>query len=170
MPHSIRTERLLLRPITRRDGRAFWRVANDPEQTRMTSSWVYPFTPEAAGTRFAAVEANWSPLAHKFAIVTDGQMVGTVGVYEGALGYWIGADFAGKGYASEAARAFCGHLFRHHHIPRVSACVYTDNPASRRILEKIGFRNLHLCREWCADRRAITPNWTFELTRERFRP
>jgi RimJ/RimL family protein N-acetyltransferase len=55
------------------------------------------------------------------------------------LGYWIARSHWGLGYASEAARAVLG-IARALGHRRLIAGHFTDNPASGRVLRKIGFR------------------------------
>jgi RimJ/RimL family protein N-acetyltransferase len=73
------------------------------------------------------------------AIVVDGEVVGTIGSWgdpdEREVTYWIGRSFWGQGIATEALRAYLTV------DPRVRcARVAADNVASRRVLEKCGFR------------------------------
>lgn len=56
------------------------------------------------------------------------------------LGYWVRADRAGRGYATEAVRALLEWGFRHLGLHRVTAFADAANAASRRVLEKAGFR------------------------------
>jgi RimJ/RimL family protein N-acetyltransferase len=56
------------------------------------------------------------------------------------LGYWIGVPYWGLGYATEAARAVIDHTFRELGYEFLGAGARVTNPASRRVLEKCGFR------------------------------
>jgi RimJ/RimL family protein N-acetyltransferase len=74
------------------------------------------------------------------AIVWDGQVAGNLGVFpdvgKRAVGYWIGKDFWGRGIATAALRRFLeGDAERPLH-----AWVLASNVASRRVLEKCGFK------------------------------
>jgi len=63
------------------------------------------------------------------------------GVSETAtLGYWIGQRFSGQGLATDAASAICRFAFETLHLHRVEAACVPSNLASRRVLEKSGFR------------------------------
>ena len=55
-------------------------------------------------------------------------------------GYWLGKPFWGQGYATEAAGRLVAHAFEDLGADCLSACWYCDNPASGRVLEKLGFR------------------------------
>jgi len=59
------------------------------------------------------------------------------------FGYWIRQDLAGRGYASEASKAWITFMLRPQAeggmgMARVRAYCSSDNPGSRRVLEKLG--------------------------------
>lgn len=58
----------------------------------------------------------------------------------GTLGYWIGQPYAGKGLATAAVRAVAGFAFRSVRLHRLEASCLPTNLASRRVLERVGFR------------------------------
>ncbi len=55
------------------------------------------------------------------------------------LGYWMGAEFAGKGYMSQAVRATLAHAFGPMRLHRVEAACIPTNTRSAKLLEKCGF-------------------------------
>lgn len=59
----------------------------------------------------------------------------------GTLGYWIGQPHAGQGRATDAVRAVVGYAFGELNLHRVEASCLPTNVASRRVLEKAGFRH-----------------------------
>lgn len=59
----------------------------------------------------------------------------------GTLGYWIGRPFVGRGHATAAVRALSAHAFDALKLHRLEAACLPDNAASRRVLEKSGFRH-----------------------------
>jgi RimJ/RimL family protein N-acetyltransferase len=92
-----------------------------------------------------AFERRWSRLRADATvlnrvIVVDDDVVGTIGSWgdpgEREVTYWIGRSYWGKGIATEALRAF---LAVERSRP-LHAHVAADNVASRRVLEKCGFR------------------------------
>lgn len=54
------------------------------------------------------------------------------------LGYWIGEEFWGKGIATECVKLVIRYGFSELKLEKVSACVYPENKASIRVLEKNG--------------------------------
>jgi ribosomal-protein-alanine N-acetyltransferase len=57
------------------------------------------------------------------------------------LGYWIGAPYWGRGYATEASRAVVRWGFEGLGLRRIHASHFPRNPASGRVLEKLGMRH-----------------------------
>ncbi|MDH4351518.1 MAG: GNAT family N-acetyltransferase, partial [Gemmatimonadota bacterium] len=62
------------------------------------------------------------------------------------LGYWIGRPFWGRGYATEAAGAMLRYGFETLGLRRLYACHFARNPASGRVLEKVGMRQEGIAR------------------------
>lgn len=84
------------------------------------------------------------------------------------LGYWMGRDFAGRGLMTEAVGAVLPFVFETLGLHRIHAAFLPDNIASRRVLEKNGFKEegfaeayLQIDGKWC-------DHVLFGLTRERY--
>jgi RimJ/RimL family protein N-acetyltransferase len=58
----------------------------------------------------------------------------------GELGYWIGKPYWNQGYCTEAAKAVLRYVFSALELNRVGAIHFTRNPASGRVMQKIGMR------------------------------
>jgi [ribosomal protein S5]-alanine N-acetyltransferase len=56
------------------------------------------------------------------------------------IGYWIGVPYWGNGYATEAARALLTYGFEQMKLNRIYASHYSNNPASGKILRKLGMK------------------------------
>ncbi len=73
------------------------------------------------------------------------RLIGTIGIHaqHGAheLGYWLTPDAWGRGYATEAGQAVVA--IARHALPvrRLEAGYFADNPASGKVLRKLGFRD-----------------------------
>ena len=77
----------------------------------------------------------------------DGQYLGFCGLRRGDdghvdLGFRIAPPHWGHGFATEAARAALQLGFERFHLPRVIARAMPQNRASRRVLSKLGFRQI----------------------------
>jgi ribosomal-protein-alanine N-acetyltransferase len=97
-----------------------------------------------------------------FVITYDGELVGQLtvgGITWGSLrsahvGYWIDRDFAGRGIVPTAVALATDHCFAIG-LHRVEINIRPENAASRRVVEKLGFRAeglrpsfLHIDGEW----------------------
>ncbi len=147
-----RTERLLLRPGWAEDAPALSRAIADEQVVRNLATAPWPYALEDAEAFLASPR---DPAMPSFLITerTDGEprIIGSCGLGRrpsGAveLGYWIGRAHWGKGFATEASRALI-EIARTLKLPRLEASHFLDNPASGRVLEKLGFRPIGLSAE-----------------------
>ena len=139
-----RSDRLLLRPVWPEDWQNILAGIADEGVVRNLASAPWPYN--AADARaFTALPVN--PRFPRFLITraADAGLIGCIGidpsdaVDDGAeLGYWIARNFWGQGYASEAARAVI-QIARMIGHERLVASHFLDNPASGKVLRKIGF-------------------------------
>jgi len=60
----------------------------------------------------------------------------------GEIGYWIGSDYWGNGFASEACKVFVDFLFDHLDIIKIKGRHLLRNPASANVLLKSGFKHM----------------------------
>ncbi len=141
-----RTERLLLRPSWPEDASALYEAIADQDIVRNLASAPWPYTREEA-SRFAAVDRSTMFPSFMLMLRTDGapRLIGSCGLgdRQGAteLGYWISKPYWGQGFAAEAAKAVVGIAKTLGHSKLVAGH-FTDNPASGRVLRKVGFRPL----------------------------
>ncbi len=138
----LETERLVLRAPQHGDIKVITRLVNDRRVAENTARIPHPYGVDDAGRFIAAV--NRQDGEATFAIIRDGDLIGVCGVEprENApeIGYWLGAPFWGRGYATEAVRALIDHAFGALGHDALQAGARVGNPASRRVLEKCGFQ------------------------------
>ena len=139
-----RTRRLTLRPAWPEDAPALAAAIGHEAVVRMLARAPLPYTLADAQTFAAKPRGAEEPV---FTIETheDGpRLVGGIGIHaeeDGAqLGYWLAPDVWGRGYATEAGRAVVAMARHALPIRRLSAWHFADNPASGRVLAKLGFR------------------------------
>lgn len=82
----------------------------------------------------------------QFLVCIDGDSVGTIGMEEPndawgttEVGYMIRPEHWGNGYATDALRSLCGYAFEERRLAKVVGQAYATNPASSRVMEKVGF-------------------------------
>jgi RimJ/RimL family protein N-acetyltransferase len=139
-----RSERLFLRPAFPEDSRELHDAICDAGVVAMLSRVPWPYR-LADAEAYCARQAD--PMLPNFLITLPGEkgatIVGGIGFKpEGKdmeLGYWIGRDHWGRGYATEAGHAAL-EIARAMGRKRVLSGHFVDNPASGRVLRKLGFR------------------------------
>ena len=149
--NQIETERLLLRHWRESDAPHLVGLANHPEIAHMLASMPHPYALSDA-QEFLARVRDLPADAAQFAITLNSdadQPIGGIGYGltgrvdkpcdEIDFGYWLGLAYWGQGYASEAAHAVIRHAFEVNTIDRIDTDYLTVNPASGRILERVGF-------------------------------
>jgi RimJ/RimL family protein N-acetyltransferase len=141
-----RTERLLLRPGWSEDAPALFRAIADERIVRNLASAPWPYT-RADAEAFLATERRPGD-ANLLVFRRTGsepELIGTVGLGRRPdgpleLGYWIVRRHWNKGYATEAGAALIAAARDGLRLKRLRAGHFLDNPASGRVLEKLGFR------------------------------
>jgi RimJ/RimL family protein N-acetyltransferase len=140
-----RTDRLLLRPGWPEDAQDLYRAVADEGIVRNLASAPWPYG-LADAEAFLATERGPSEPSFLIFRRTDGapQLIGTIGLGrrpDGELefGYWIARDHWGRGYATEAGEAVLAMARHGLGIGKLHAGHFLDNPASGRVLEKLGF-------------------------------
>jgi RimJ/RimL family protein N-acetyltransferase len=148
-PPILPTERLRLRPFTLADARFVQRLAGRREIADTTLTIPHPYGDGAAEEWIDAQASGFEAGRLVTFAVTDGgsgELIGAVGVSMDTahavaeLGYWIGVPFWGRGYATEAARALTAFGFEKLQLNRIQARHLVRNPASGRVMQKLGMR------------------------------
>jgi RimJ/RimL family protein N-acetyltransferase len=142
-PFVLETERLMLRRPTLADVKAIATLANDLRVSINLRRVPHPYFEEDA-IAFVRAKAD-EPRNTSFLIECESAAVGMVGVDWSEpdapeLGYWLGAAYWGRGFATEAARAVIDFTFEEFDIEHLFSGARVTNPSSRNILEKCGFQ------------------------------
>jgi RimJ/RimL family protein N-acetyltransferase len=140
-----RTERLLLRPAWAEDAEAVFRGIGHEPIVRNLATAPWPYLPEHAAAWVAKGPPHNRPAALIFRPGAELPLIGAIGIHdtpegEVELGYWIGRDHWGRGYATEAGRAMISFAQHGLRLPRLVAGHFLDNPASGAVLRKLGFQ------------------------------
>jgi len=170
MVETIRTERLLLRPLRASDAGPIALYASDLRVARMTASIPHPFPPGAAEAYIERTlggrrgEDVWAIDATP---AEGAELVGVMGYKPGPveIGFWIGPPHWNAGYATEAVQALVAHLFEAKGLARLEATVFADNGASAALLTKAGWREVGQGSQFSAARGVPVADRRFRLTR-----
>ena len=146
---TLYTEHLILRPHSLWDADDLQRLIDDKDIASTTTNIPHPYTLEDAIEFLSKREENYEKTGSPQFAVThiDGYFIGGVGLNvnqeheNGEIGYWIGKPYWGKGYCTEAARAVVKYGFEAMGLNRIHATHMTRNPASGRVMQKIGMKH-----------------------------
>ncbi len=153
---GLDTKRLLLRPFRLADALDVQRLAGDREIADTTLNVPHPYEDGMAEAWISDQQSKieGGELA-VFAItqLTTGNLVGAIGLRidpsmnRANLGYWIGKPYWNTGYCTEAALRIVQFGFEELKLHRVHAEHLGRNPASGRVLRKIGMVKEGIARE-----------------------
>lgn len=169
LSHIFRSKRLNLRTLRESDAAQIASLAGDWDVARMTDRIPYPYSETDAMQWIDALPDN----EQVFAIEHQGTLIGLCGVMkrtpgEAEIGYWIGKPWWGQGFATEAATGLVRYCFRNLSMARLTCCHYVDNPASAKVIEKLGFVKTGECLSWSDARRRDVRAIRYQLQRPRF--
>ncbi|NWH08459.1 MAG: GNAT family N-acetyltransferase [Alphaproteobacteria bacterium] len=146
MAMVLTTSRLLLRPFTLDDAGDVARLANNWKVASMLTRMPHPYRHEDAAEflNMRVKDADHEG-SHVFAITSAGELMGATGIHlrdNGAfeLGYWLAERFWGEGYATEGVGRLVEFAFADLEVGQLVAAHFFDNPASGRVLRKLGFK------------------------------
>ena len=139
----LETKRLALRAPRLEDAKTVAMLANDRRIAENTARIPHPY--RQADAEGFITGANKTEGEAVFLITLgSGAIIGACGVamHDEApeVGYWLGAAYWGKGYATEALHAIIDYAFTDLGHEALQAGARVTNPASRRVLEKCGFQ------------------------------
>ncbi len=143
---TLETPRLLLRPFGLDDALVVQQLAGAKEVASTTVNIPHPYEDGMAEEWIASHEPKWEEKsAIALAITTpDDGVVGAVSLQlslshkRAELGYWVGVPYWNKGYATEASEALVGFGFSELDLNRIQSRHMARNPASGRVMQKIG--------------------------------
>jgi ribosomal-protein-alanine N-acetyltransferase len=147
---TIGTERLSLRPYRSSDAPRVQQLAGDIRIAEMTSNIPHPY-PDGAAESWILAQADAYALgkAVAFAVTERGsdQTIGTVSLFnlqdqQAEIGYWMGVEWQGQGYCSEAVEALIGFGISELGISHFHARHLQRNPASGKVLRNNGLRKI----------------------------
>jgi ribosomal-protein-alanine N-acetyltransferase len=148
---SLHTERLVLRELRVEDASSIAMRAGDRQVARYLIAVPSPY-PVSLAMRWITARVAWWPQGRGVTLAitrrdVEHELLGTVSLRRYArdrraeLGYWLGYDAWGRGYATEAASAIVDFGFRELGLERIYAQVFEGNDASCHVLTKLGMIN-----------------------------
>ena len=138
---SILTERLVLRPFEDGDAEDVLALMSDDYICRMAGIKPFKTLDEAK-----AFMANWEFEAYAMTEKGGDKVIGIIQTPElwwrraSGLGYWLAAEYRGRGYMTEAIEVVKNRLFQNGWCDEILLYVFVGNEASRNVALKCGFR------------------------------
>lgn len=146
---TLETERLILRPFRLEDAAEVQRLAGDRSIADTTLNIPHPYQDGMAEEWISKHRSDFEAgQSVTFAITrkSDGSLIGAIGLmgmvkgHQAELGYWIGQPYWSQGFCTEAGAAVLRWVFSELALVRVHACHFARNPASGRVMRKLGLQ------------------------------
>ncbi len=155
---SLKSPRLSLEPTNPAYFEGFWRsVLESVDELRVWMPWAVEPDEKVALDFLTKAEHEWNEgLERHFTLFYQGEVCGQCSLdtadamyssYE--IGYWLRSDLCGRGLMTEAARAVVSFGFDEVGMHRIALLAGTENAASIRVAEKLGFKREGVLREAC---------------------
>lgn len=134
-----------LRTLGLKDAKSLVKHADNYKIARnLTNRFPHPYTIENAHDFISFANKD----SHCIMGIDVGEIIGAIGIhpqsdvqlYNAELGYWLSEDYWGKGIISQAIPMMVKIGFERFEIDRIFARPFGSNDASKRVLEKSGFK------------------------------
>jgi RimJ/RimL family protein N-acetyltransferase len=147
---TLETERLVLRPFGPDDAAEVQRLAGDRSIAATTLAIPHPYVDGMARDWISKHQSYFDQgKGVTFAISrkTDGSLLGAMSLmameaaHQAELGYWVGRSYWDQGYCTEAGEAILHYAFTQLGLVRVHCHHFARNPASGRVMRKLGMQH-----------------------------
>ena len=176
---TLETEHLLLRPFRLSDAPDVQRLAGAKEIASTTLNIPHPYEEGMAEEWISAHQERFEQgRLVNFAITlrSDGALIGAIGLgidkehERGQLGYWIAVPYWNRGHCTEAARAVVRYGFEVLKLNRICSMHFARNPASGRVMQKIGMSREGCLRQHVKKRDQFEDLVYYGILREEYEP
>jgi len=144
---TISTTRVTLRPFSLTDAREVQRMAGNIKIAQMTGTVPHPYLDGMAETwisKHADNFANGDGICWAIEDANSKKLVGCISFMlskahkKAEAGYWVGEEFWGKGYCTEAMNIGIEFSFKHFDLNKITSRHLAQNPASGKVMIKAG--------------------------------
>ena len=152
----LTTDRLILRGFEQGDAPLIQILAGNYEIAKMTLNIPHPYEKGMAESWINTHQTDYDAGGGVIFAITKGsnqELMGAIGLVinqrfnRAELGYWIGKPHWGRGYATEAASELLRYGFQDLKLNKIHATHMTRNPASGRVMQKIGMESEGLLKQ-----------------------
>lgn len=146
---TIPLERLILRPFSLDDAAVVQELAGDPYIAETTLYIPHPYEDGIAEAWISSHNQQFNEdRSLELAIVhkEENDVIGAICVGfnrkfdHGELAYWVGKKYKNNGYCTEAAKGIVKYAFEELKLNRIYARYLGKNPASGKVMEKLGMK------------------------------
>ncbi len=160
---EIETERLTLKKLGLADKERLVRLIGDIRVSETLIEVPHPYTNEDAEYWLNIVNSS----EFKLSIFQNNVLIGGIGLTpedDGycELGYWLGFEYWGKGYATEACIALLNYAKTNTSYKNFKATVNKGNTASSKVLKKVGFKQIGEGEVFDLSTQEIIPSLNYE--------
>ena len=154
---KFETERIKLRRLKLSDAQDIYENLQDKEIIKWTLNIPWPYEKQDAikfirETHYRIKEKTGYALG--IVLKETNRVIGVIDIFKidwknknAELGYWLGKKYWGRGLTTEAVKLMLKFAFEKLKLHRVYASLFEENVASRRVLEKSGFKLEGIMRE-----------------------
>ena len=151
------TERLILRPLRISDAPSIKDLAGNLNVSKTTRSIPHPYEDGMAESWIKSTQAmadTGESLTFAIQLKSDNVLIGSIGLVdisasEAVLGFWIGENYWGLGYCTEAAKTVLAFAFNSLGFQKITAEHLTYNIASGEVMKKAGMSHVGTVRKEC---------------------
>lgn len=153
---TLTSNRLILRPFALTDAKDVQRLVGDRAIAETTLNIPHPYENGMAEEWISIHAKNFDEdklLNLAITIKDTNELIGAIGLVvkmefdRAEVGYWIGKPFWGKGYCTEAAFTLLHYGFSVMQLNRIYSTHFIENPASGRVMEKLGMKKEGILRQ-----------------------
>jgi ribosomal-protein-alanine N-acetyltransferase len=176
---SLETERLLLRQMTLEDTDFVFRHFSDSTVTQYLMDEP-PVTEYAQAQEIIQFYMEPEGKTHnRWGIIrkSGNQLIGTCGYHKwdkryfrAEIGYDLSPGFWGQGYMTEALRVVISNGFERMRLNRIEALVYIKNDRSIQLLQRLGFKQEGILRDYFYVDGKFYDHYIFALLRREWKP
>lgn len=145
---TLTSSEVTLRPFTPADASDVQAMAGAFEVADTTLNIPHPYEDGVAESWIAMHEPAWTARERlSLAITRDGTLMGAISLmdieagHQAEVGYWVGVPYWGNGVCTAAGQLVVSYAFTELSLQRLHARHLSRNPASGRVLQKLGFRH-----------------------------
>ena len=142
-----------IRPFRSTDSAQVQTLLSDARVSRKAGNIPYPYAKNGAQTWITShgpQHRSGTAIIRAIVCLKTKQCVGAISIDQisrglnssGNLGYWVGVPYWNKGFCEQAGQLMLALAKKEYAMKRLVAAHCIDNPASGRVLEKLGFNEL----------------------------